>query len=126
MSKLGCSLNEAFGESWKAGPQYYQTSPERFRVNVDPYSNNVFDNFANEDFIQERGEIEKDDERIRLLEAKVESMTKAANVIQREKPVDTLSSFSIDSSTAERIDNVVRFALISILIANFLDLLSID
>ena len=120
MSKLGCSLNEAFGESWTAGPKYYQTSPERFRIEADPYSSNVFTG-NKEQFVQDSNEEDSSAERIKMLEAKVESMSS-----QRKNEVVQEKFINFNEDTVERIDNVVRFALIAILISNFLDLLSID
>ena len=124
MSKLGCSLKEAFGDSWTAGPKYYQTLPQNFRVS-DPYSTNIFKtpelNSPNEieAFSQKS---EEDEERIKLLEAKVEEMTKKTISTNHEKEAFTL--FLDNARTGDRLDNVVRFALVSILISNFIDLVS--
>tara|TARA_X000001036_G_scaffold354289_2_gene335834 strand:- start:1099 stop:1455 length:357 start_codon:yes stop_codon:yes gene_type:complete len=118
MSKLGCSLNEAYGETWNAGPTYYQTTPENFRVQMDPYSSNVFTN-KTENFVQDVHEEDSSNERIRMLEAKVESMNS-----QQKK--ENFSVPNLGDDTVERIDNVVRFALISILISNFFDLMYVN
>ena len=121
MAKLGCSLKDAFGESWNAGPTYYQAQPERFRV-MDPYSSNVFSSSPQE--IQENkesfkqnfeNETREKDNRIKALEDKVERMTASREnfSIPLPGPIPT-----------ERIDNVVRFALVSILVSNFIDLMT--
>lgn len=120
MAKLGCSLKDAFGESWTAGPTYYQAQPERFRV-MDPYSSNVFSSTPQE--IEEKesfkqnfeNETQEKDNRIKALEDKVERMTESREnfSIPLPGPIST-----------ERIDNVVRFALVSILVSNFIDLMS--
>ena len=120
MSKLGCSLSEAFGESWSAGPKYYQTQPERFRV-IDPYSTNVFTSEPQE--IQNKETFAQDlqerENRIKMLEAKVDRLTTTTNKTEQFTiPLPNLSECS------ERIDNVVRFALVSILVSNFIDLMS--
>tara|TARA_B100000902_G_scaffold395360_1_gene453768 strand:- start:1059 stop:1436 length:378 start_codon:yes stop_codon:yes gene_type:complete len=121
MSKLGCSLKEAFGDSWTAGPKYYQTLPQNFRT-TDPYSTNIFkgseQDTAPEEFTQKSTE---DEERIKLLEAKVEEMSKPVMPV---KNVEPFTQFLDNARTGERLDNVVRFALVSILVSNFIDLMS--
>tara|TARA_B100001094_G_C17487323_1_gene464766 strand:+ start:51 stop:413 length:363 start_codon:yes stop_codon:yes gene_type:complete len=120
MPAVGCSLKEAFGEDWSAGPQYYQSQPQRFMVS-DPYSTNVFGTPNN---AEQTSEVETFDQaslqketRITQLEAKVEKMSKA-------KTSDTFTLFLKDIHTNDRLDNVVRFALVSILISNFIDLIN--
>jgi len=123
MSKLGCSLKEAFGESWAAGPKYYQTLPQNFRTS-DPYSTNIFKG-SEEDVPREPEEFTQksteDDERIKLLEAKVEEMSKPVMPVNNVEP---FTQFLDNARTGERLDNVVRFALVSILVSNFIDLMS--
>lgn len=133
MSKLGCSLKEAFGESWNAGPKYYQTSPERFRV-MDPYSTNAkpqISNFVNSD--------EGGKENFDLFQMKLNDFLSKENITKlwKEKEdkekfknispnniLDSLFNLFNDTLASERIDCLVRFALVSILVINLLDFIS--
>tara|TARA_X000001036_G_scaffold436690_1_gene480357 strand:+ start:294 stop:707 length:414 start_codon:yes stop_codon:yes gene_type:complete len=127
-SAFGCSLEEAFGESWNAGPTYYQTSPERFRV-ADPYSSNVFatketfqetfqenasENFSQNNFSQNRFD---------RLEAKVAELSSTSS---RSRPIKNETFFMNgvlnEPGVIEKIDNVVKFALTAILASNFIEM----
>ena len=133
MSKLGCSLKEAFGESWNAGPKYYQTSPERFRV-MDPYSTNAkpqISNFVNSeecgkenfDLFQMKLNDFLSKENITKLWKEKEDKEKFKN-ISPNNILDSLFNLFNDTLASERIDCLVRFALVSILVINLLDFIS--
>ncbi|MBP02863.1 MAG: hypothetical protein CMM25_08650 [Rhodospirillaceae bacterium] len=120
--QLGCSLKEAFGESWNSGPQYFQAPPERFRV-MDPYSTNTKPQKETFNQPQPRADFA----RIKALEAKVEELTQqtiSKGNTENFALFGTLSDAMCDPDVSERMDNLVRFALIAILAANVLDLLS--
>ena len=122
MSKLGCSLKEAFGESWSSGPQYFQAPPERFRV-MDPYSTNTKPQKETFSQAQERAE----NTRIRALEAKVAELTQnsfSKGNTEHFELFGALSDAMCRPDVSERMECLVRFALVAILIANLLDLLS--
>ena len=136
MSKLGCSLKEAFGESWNAGPKYYQTSPERFRV-MDPYSTNAkpqISNFVNSDecgkenfdlFQMKLNDFLSRENITKLWKEKEEKEDKETfKNISTNNILDSLLNLFNDALASERIDCLVRFALVSILIINLLDFIS--
>ena len=121
MAKLGCSLKEAFGESWNAGPRYYQAPPERFRV-MDPYSTNT-GSLMNSGGRQDNFE-QIQAQRIKTLEAKVANLT--APLPRNDENFTNLNDIMQAPGLSNRIDNVVRFSLVSILFANLMDLLNTE
>ena len=136
MSKLGCSLKEAFGESWDAGRKYYQAPPERFRVE-DPYSTNArsqISNFVNGDnynkenfdlFQMKLNDFLSRENITRLWKEKEEKENKEKfKNIPPNNILDSLLNLFNDTLASERIDCLVRFALVSILVINLLDFIS--
>ena len=121
--QLGCSLKEAFGETWASGPQYFQAPPERFRV-MDPYSTNAKPQHK-ETFDQPQQKFEN--AKIMALEAKVAELSRqgiSKGNTEHFELFGALSNAMCTPEVSDRLDNLVRFALVAILVANLLDLLS--
>ena len=137
MSKLGCSLKEAYGESWKAGPKYYQAPPSAFQT-VDPYGPNPrseqFTNDTNDQKnsfqIQEKmqelenlvNKIKQNTARINTNEARTTHFTNESHNDIATELYNTLCS----PVMKDRIDCLIKFVLCSLLVANMLELLSIN
>ena len=134
MSKLGCSLKEAFGESWDAGPKYYQTSPHRFRTAPDPYSTNTTKSFFTQGSVNNEEEYLEEDAHSNLVKQKVDAYLSSKNLggkakdinktSQKEKFMDYFLEIFTDSLASDRIDCLIKFALISILVINIFDLVN--
>tara|TARA_B100001996_G_scaffold335367_1_gene286047 strand:+ start:6911 stop:7348 length:438 start_codon:yes stop_codon:yes gene_type:complete len=130
MSKLGCSLKDAYGESWSAGPKYYQAQPSAFQT-IDPYGPNPrAENFTNK-------KSENLQEKIKDLEALVKNLTHKRQHTRAEHTEDftneprkdiiqELYVMMCSPLMKDRIDCLIKFVLCSLLVSNVLELLSIN
>ena len=134
MSKLGCSLKEAFGESWSAGPKYFQAKPSAFQT-IDPYGPNPrSESFENSTPKEYKDRILKLEEMIQELN-KIKSNDFSLTLPQPQKQTreqfkdDNFANIMLNmcsSLTKDRIDCVVKFVLCSLLISNVIELLSMS
>ena len=125
MSKLGCSLKEAYGDSWSSGPKFYKAQPSVFQ-SIDPYGpNSKTEKFTHKEETDSEMRIQKLEEIIKSLQ----SPSKAVSTFKNESVGDILTEvFNMLCSPLmkDRIDCIIRFVLCSLLISNVMELLSIN
>ena len=136
MSKLGCSLKEAYGESWTAGPKYYQAPPSAFQT-IDPYgpnprteqfTNNANDQNNSSQIQQKMDELEELVNKIKQNTAHAKSHNRQVTNFTNESHNDIASelyNMLCSPVMKDRIDCLIKFVLCSLLVANMLELLSI-
>tara|TARA_B100001094_G_C18152241_1_gene784322 strand:- start:948 stop:1388 length:441 start_codon:yes stop_codon:yes gene_type:complete len=131
MSKLGCSLKEAYGESWSAGPKYYQAQPSAFQT-IDPYGPNPrAENFTNNKKTENLQEKIKDLEALvnRITHKRQDTRAEHAEGFTNEPRKDIIQELYVMACSPlmkDRIDCLIKFVLCSLLVSNVLELLSIN
>uniref|UniRef100_A0A6C0FC85 Uncharacterized protein n=1 Tax=viral metagenome TaxID=1070528 RepID=A0A6C0FC85_9ZZZZ len=137
MSKLGCSLKEAYGTSWTAGPKYYQAPPSAFQT-IDPYgpnprseqfTNNTNNQINPPQIQQKMEELEELLNKIRKNTALTKEHNNQVTNFTNESHNDIASelyNMLCSPVMKDRIDCLIKFVLCSLLVANMLELLSIN